>query len=242
MTRIFLDLIISINDEYKLTSQQENHLLNVLRYNNDDEVEVVCTKGNLYIGQLVIEQGASRIRINKQIDKTNEPYAQITIFQGIPKKDKFEQIIKMGTEIGAVSFVPVAMDRSVAKIKNDKVDKLLERWGKIALAAAKQSKRNYVPSVRDPISFDQLIGKVNDYDMVICFYENENQVTLNNLDFSKARNIAIIVGPEGGISDKEIERAKEENIIFSSLGKRILRTETAGVTALSIILYLTGDI
>jgi 16S rRNA (uracil1498-N3)-methyltransferase len=131
----------------------------------------------------------------------------------------------------------------VVKIKEDKIDKLLSRWNKIALAAAKQSKRQEVPTVRKPISFNEMLEELSNFDLVICLYENEKKLTMKDIDISKnIKKIAIIIGPEGGISDVEMDKLDESGVAICSLGPRIMRTETAGITALSILLYKSGDI
>jgi 16S rRNA (uracil1498-N3)-methyltransferase len=238
--RIFIDESLKVNSNFKINDGQAHHLFNVLRMNTGDEIEVVDSNSNVYISLL---EKPNNIKIEKKIKSITEPAVSVSIFQGVPKKDKFEQVIKMGTEIGATDFIAVSMKRSVVKIKEDKIDKLLSRWNKIALAAAKQSKRQEVPAVRKPISFNEMLEELSNFDLVICLYENEKKLTMKDIDISKKiKKIAIIIGPEGGIADAEMDKLDESGVTICSLGPRIMRTETAGIAALSILLYKSGDI
>lgn len=230
---------LELNTQLEINDEQAHHLFNVLRMNPGDEIEVVDVNKNLFIASL---EKSSKFVVTTKVDVTTEPSVDITIFQGIPKKDKLEQVIKMGTEIGASRFVPVHMKRSVVKIKPEKVEKLVNRWSRIALSASKQSKRQEIPLVSQPIEFEEMINRFDEYDLIICLYENEDNISLKDVNIKNYSKIALIIGPEGGISNQEVKKLQATKTIFCSLGPRILRTETAGVVALSIILYLTGDI
>jgi len=238
--RLFIKKTVKVNSKFEINDEQAHHLFNVLRMKLGDKVEIVDLDSNVYIGSLVENY---KIQILEEIISTTEPKVKVSIFQGVPKKDKFEQVIKMATEVGATDFTVVKMKRSVVKIKEEKIDKLLNRWRRIVLSAAKQSKRQEIPTINKPISFKNMINKFNDFDLIVCLYENENNTTIRNIDINNdVRKLAIIVGPEGGFSEDEINQLKEQEVNICSLGPRIMRTETAGIVALSIILYITGDI
>ena len=165
----------------------------------------------------------------------------ITLFQGIPKFEKMELIIQKNTEVGVNNIVPVIMERTVVKLDEKVASKKLDRWQKIAEIAAKQSMRDIIPNVKSIIKTKEI--DVDMYDVVLVAYENEEhnmlKAELKKLESQNKQeyNIAIVIGPEGGISEKEIELLDEKNVKFVSLGKRILRTETAGLVMAGNILY-----
>ncbi len=239
MHRIFVEDKLKVNTHLKINDEQSHHLFNVLRMNTGDTIEVVDTNKDLYIATL---EKASKFIITSKEKATTEAFTDVTIFQGAPKKSKFEQVIKMGTEIGAKRFILVEMKRSVVKIKQDKVDKLVNRWERIVLSASKQSKRQEIPKIDSPIGFREMINRFNQFDLIICLYENEDETTLRDINLKSGSKIALIIGPEGGISSQEAKKIGDAGAVFCSLGPRIMRTETAGVVALSIILHLTGDL
>ena len=158
-----------------------------------------------------------------------ESNVQVTIFQGLPKADKMEYIIQKNTELGAKQIVPVEMVRCVVKLDSKKEGKKIERWQKIAESAAKQSGR------------DNLCEKIKEFDAVILAYEGEKENTLKNelkkLDGTKDLKIGIIIGPEGGMDKTEVEKLAKAGAKVVTLGKRILRTETASITIMSNIVY-----
>ncbi len=170
-----------------------------------------------------------------------ESNIDITVFQGIPKADKMEYIIQKSTELGAKKIVPVEMTRCVVKLDNKKEEKKIERWQKIAESAAKQSGRDLIPKVEIPTNINKLCDKINEFDAVILAYEEEKENTLKNelqkISKNKKNKIGIIIGPEGGIDKQEIEMLVKAGAKVVTLGKRILRTETASISVISNIMY-----
>ena len=228
-----------INDNFaKISGEDYNHIRNVLRMKigtkiliNDKE------KSNSYLAEIQ-EIGAKEI-ICKVIEKmeSNEMSVNVTLFQGIPKSDKMEYIIQKSVELGVSEIVPTEMKNCVAKINNE--ENKLTRWNKISETAAKQSKRSIIPKVESKISFDDLLNKIKEFDLVIVAYENEKHTSLKDVlqNCKGVKNIAIIIGPEGGIDTKELKLLEDNGAQVASLGKRILRTETAPIAMLSMILY-----
>ena len=171
----------------------------------------------------------------------------ITLFQGIPKFEKMELIIQKNTEVGIKSIVPVIMERTVVKLDEKIASKKLERWQKIAEIAAKQSMRDIIPQIGNITKLKDI--DTTEFDAVLVAYENEEHNMLktelqkleskvkSNNSSEQQYNIAIVIGPEGGISEKELVMLAEKNAKFVSLGKRILRTETAGVVMAGNIIY-----
>ena len=163
-----------------------------------------------------------------------ESNVQVTIFQGLPKADKMEYIIQKNTELGAKQIVPVEMVRCVVKLDSKKEGKKIERWQKIAESAAKQSGRDLIPTVEMPIDINNLCEKIKEFDAVILAYEEEKENTLKN-ELKKLDGI--IIGPEGGIDKTEVEKLAKAGAKVVTLGKRILRTETASISIMSNIVY-----
>ena len=177
--------------------------------------------------------------IIEKIDSKVETNIDITVYQGLPKADKMELIIQKVTEIGVKTIVPVAMERCIVKLDEKEAIKKQDRWQKIAEVAAKQSKRDIIPEIDSLIKIEKLYDKINEYDLFIVAYEDEEKLTLKEVlkQNSNVKNIAVLIGPEGGIDLKEIEKLKQNGAIVVTLGNRILRTETAPIVISSNIIY-----
>lgn len=235
------------NDKIHILGEDVNHIANVLRMKKEDEVQI-CNQetGENYITKIIsFSKDEIECEIVKKIIETVESNVDITLFQGIPKFDKMELIIQKNTEVGVKKIVPVLMERTVVKLDEKTANKKIERWQKIAEVAAKQSMRDIIPEVENVIKLKD-IEKQN-YDIILVAYENEDKnmlkselIKLKNAKMYKY-NIAIVIGPEGGISEKEIEILKNMGASFVSLGKRILRTETAGIVMSGNIMYELED-
>jgi len=237
-----------INDkEINVIGEDVNHIKNVLRLNLEEKI-CICIKESSknFICEIVnIDNNEIKCTILEEILDTTESNTYIHIFQGLPKADKFELIIEKCTEIGVKEITPVVMKRTIVKLdEKDKIKKL-NRWQKIAEVAAKQSKRDCILQVNNIINFQNIFEKIKDYDILLVAYENEEKNTLknvlNNIRNKENLNIAVIIGPEGGIDENEIEISKNNNVIPVTLGKRILRTETAPLVISSNILYELED-
>lgn len=231
-------------DIINIIGNDVNHIKNVLRINIGEEI-YICNKDNSnnYLCKIneFIDNEIKCIIINK-VKETTETKNYIHIFQGLPKSDKLEFIIEKCSEIGVKEITPVIMKRSIVKIENKDRTKKEERWRKIAEVAAKQSKRDIIMKVNSIINFKNIFENIEDYDIVLLAYENEKNKTLKNvlqsLNNSKENlKIAVIIGPEGGIDQEELDIIEINNIIPITLGKRILRTETAPIVVASNILY-----
>lgn len=150
-----------------------------------------------------------------------------------------ELIIQKTTEIGVKKIIPVAMERSIVKLNEKDAKKKIERWQKISEVAAKQSKRDIIPKIENIIKISDLCNKIKEYELFIVAYENEEEITLKQIlqENKEIKKIGVLVGPEGGIDEKEIEKLVQNGAKTVSLGKRILRTETAPITIASNIVY-----
>lgn len=218
-------LRLDIGDKILISESNYNHLCSIKKYSNE---KVICK---------ILESNKSK----------NEPNINLTLFQGLAKGQKIEHIIQKGTEIGIKNFYIVDMDRSIVKPKGEKwKDKRLSRYRKIAKEASKQCKRDYIPNVLDIITNNEMIeilkGKYNKSEEIIIPYEQEKDNQIKKiLKKINTCDINIIIGPEGGFSNLEIKKLKEIEGKTVSLSNRILRTETAGLVASTIVLYELGD-
>ena len=227
----------------EIFSDEAKHILNVMRMEIGDTLTICDGQSNDYLCR-ICETGKNclKAKIEETTKSESEPKTKITLYQGLPKSDKMELIIQKCVEIGVCRIVPVITERAVVKIeKGAKEDKKTERWQKIAESAAKQSGRGIIPTVERPMKFKDAIEEAVKNGEAIIPYENEKDTGLKEfVKNSKAENIGIFIGPEGGFDTKEIEFAVENGVMSVTLGKRILRTETAGIVTSAIVLYELG--
>ena len=226
------------NNEIKIMNDDLKHISNVLRMRIGEEI-LITNKNTAETYKCSIKEINKNEAVCTIIEKEEndtEPSIKVDIFQGIPKSDKMETIIQKSVELGVSKIFPVSMKNCVAKIKDD--IKKQERWQKISEAAAKQSKRNIIPSIEKSVDIKYLCSKIDEYDLVLVAYENEDKKTIKDiLKNNKVEKIAIVVGPEGGLTEKEVEELIKCGAKAVSLGKRILRTETAPIAMISMIMY-----
>ena len=221
-----------------------NHIANVLRMKPGEEL-LISVKGDWdYLCKIVdIETDRVKLKVLESMEQRELP-VNITLLQGIPKSDKLEMIIQKAVELGVSEIIPVKTKRVVVKIDEKKVDTKVNRWNAIAESAAKQSKRSIIPKVHEPMSIDNALEIVKDFGVKLIPYENADGIDktrkiLDNMD--KTKNIAVFIGPEGGFEESEVERIKNSGFEVITLGKRILRTETAGLALLSNIMIRLED-
>ena len=221
-----------------------NHIANVLRMKPGEEL-LISVKGDWdYLCKIVdIETDRVNLKVLESMEQRELP-VKITLLQGIPKSDKLEMIIQKAIELGVSEIIPVKTKRVVVKIDEKKVDTKVNRWNAIAESAAKQSKRSIIPKVHEPMSIDNALEIVKDFGVKLIPYENADGIDktrkiLDNMD--KTKNIAVFIGPEGGFEESEVERIKNSGFEVITLGKRILRTETAGLALLSNIMIRLED-
>ena len=219
-----------------------NHIKNVLRLKIDDEIKIcsIDTSKNYLCKIKNIDKKNIECVVIEELEAVAESNIELDVYQGLPKADKMELIIQKGTELGVHSFVPVAFKRSIVKLdEKDKIKKQI-RWQKIAEVAAKQSGRDIVPKVYEVKTIKNICELISNYDVVLVAYENEDRNSLKNelkALIKKELKIAIVIGPEGGIEESEIEELKNAGAKIVSLGKRILRTETVAIVMAGIINY-----
>lgn len=221
-----------------------NHIVNVLRMKPGEEL-LISVKGDWdYLCKIVdIKTDRVNLKVLESMEQRELP-VNITLLQGIPKSDKLEMIIQKAVELGVSEIIPVKTKRVVVKIDEKKADTKVNRWNAIAESAAKQSKRSIIPKVSEPMSIDNALEIVKDFGVKLIPYENADGIdkTRKILDsMDKTKNIAVFIGPEGGFEEAEVERIKNSGFEVITLGKRILRTETAGLALLSNIMIRLED-
>ena len=224
-----------------ITGNDVNHIKNVLRMQVGEELNISNgIDGKEY--RCAIEEIGEEIVCSLRFVKEDnvELPSKVYLFQGLPKSDKMELVIQKAVELGVFEVIPVAMSRCVMKIEPKKVASKIARWQGIAEAAAKQSKRGIIPQIHEPMTFKQALEYASSLDVKLIPYEMAEGMayTKNIIDNIKpGQSIGFIIGPEGGIDDKELDAAIAEGFESITLGKRILRTETAGLTVMSILMY-----
>lgn len=222
------------------------HISRVLRLGIGDHVTVCDSQGTDYEAEIAeMEQKQIVCSITEKRASESEPNIKVTLFQGLPKASKMEYIIQKTTELGISEIVPVKLSRCVVKIDNKKDErKKLDRWQKISEAAAKQSGRGIVPQILEMMTLDEVIERSKEFDLFFVPYECEEQKTLKEVLLSRSdiKTVGFIIGPEGGFDPAETEKLHESGIDTVTLGKRILRTETAGEAVLAMTMYEIGDI
>ena len=236
------------NQKIKIQGTDVNHIKNVLREKVGSEL-IICNEktGQDYLCEIKeIKEENIICNIKEKLLNNVESNIKVTIMQGLPKADKMELIIQKSVELGVNNIIPIEMKRCVVKLKDKDKIKKIERWQKISEVAAKQSGRNIIPEINQVENLKNICETFENYDIVLLAYENEKENTIKNeLKQLKEKNqnknedvkIAILIGPEGGIAEEEVEIARKKGAKIITLGKRILRTETVALNVLSIIMY-----
>ncbi len=227
-----------IKQQIEIVGEDAKHIKTVLRKKEGEERIVCDGEGIDYICNINCFEENKIIAdiVEKRLCEA-EPPVKITLFQGLPKADKMELIIQKCVELGVDAIVPVETERSIVKLYK-KEHKKIERWQKIAEAAAKQSGRGKIPQIENVLSFEQALQCSKELDKSIIPYEREQKRNLKEfIKNFEGESIGVFVGAEGGFSEQEIAKAIQQNVLPVTLGKRILRTETAGMVTTAILIY-----
>ncbi|MBI5196586.1 MAG: 16S rRNA (uracil(1498)-N(3))-methyltransferase [Nitrospirae bacterium] len=253
MTRIFLPPEELASNQIKITGEQARYLSLVLRVTPGETITILDGAGRRYTCRIiqVHKKEVLAEKIKEELYSAESPIS-ITLAQGLPKGEKMDLIIQKSTELGVKKIIPLITEHAEVRETGK-----LERWRKIALSAAQQSGREKIPEIESPVSLNEFLGK---HETVIAspdisgrsnlknsfgiiFSETEKNQTLKKVlkNFKDCTDIAILIGPEGGFSHEEVTLAINSGVIPASLGPRILRTETAAITAMSILQYEMGD-
>lgn len=246
MHKFFVNKDNIIDNSVVISGDDVKHIYKVLRLQLGDKVNINNCEGEEFLGQIEeINKKQVVVKCIKKLSLNNESNVEIYLFQGLPKSSKMDLIVQKATELGVKEITPVITERVVVKNELGEFKKV-DRWSRIALEACKQSKRSLIPKINTPMEFNTLIEFVKQMDLIIVPYENAEDYGIkkvtNNINKSNIKKLAVIIGPEGGFEQCEIETLKELGAHIVTLGPRILRTETAGLVCVSLLMYELGDL
>lgn len=239
MQRYFVNQKQFIDDKVIINNDDVHHITKVLRSSIGDNVIISNGDGYDVIAEIsVIEPKQVICKIVSEIKDNREPNVEIILAQGLPKSDKMDLIIQKSTEIGVSKIIPFTSDRTIVQLNEKKEQKRLERWRKITKEASEQAHRSIIPEISPLVTFNKLLEIMGEQ-LTLIAYEKENSLqlyqALNKIpDINK---VLLVIGPEGGFTGQEVKKVVEQGAYSISLGKRILRTETAGLVGISNILY-----
>ena len=234
-------------EKIKIIGNDVNHIKNVLRKKQSD-ILTICNTSNKkdYLCEILkVDEDQIECKIKEEVQNNAESNVHVTIMQGLPKADKMELIIQKSVELGVYDITPIEMKRCVVKLNDKDKQKKINRWQKISEVAAKQSGRSIIPHINSVINIKNICNLLKEYDIVLVAYEKENITTIKEelkklkevYDINNEIKIAVIIGPEGGLDEEEIEILQKNGAKTITLGNRILRTETASLNILSNIMY-----
>lgn len=238
--------------EAVLTGDDAHHLAKVMRARPGQLIICSDGQGREVLAEITtLEPGVVRASVVETLPLTAEPAVHVWIAQSLPKGDKLELVIQKGTEIGAARFIPFLSARTVVQYDERKEAKRVDRWRKIAKEAAEQAHRNRVPVIEAPQTWKQLLNRVPEADAAFFCYEKPSGRQLrealrdafpaDSAETHVGRTVLLVIGPEGGFTEQELQEAEAAGCVAVGLGARILRTETAGMVGLTCVLYETGE-
>ncbi|MCD7975308.1 MAG: 16S rRNA (uracil(1498)-N(3))-methyltransferase [Phascolarctobacterium sp.] len=240
--RFFISKLYS--EKMNITGIDARHISKVLRMQIGDKLQIVSNDGVRAIGEITaLKDNNVTVHCLEKLEECHEPSVRIILAQGLAKGEKMDFIVQKATELGVFSIVPIVMKHSIMKMDDVKAERMVERWQKIAEAAVKQSKRDIISEIYPVKTFEQLLYD-HDCDVKFIAYECEDNMSLKKAlcQAKPLQELLLIIGPEGGISEQELQQAKNVGAVPVTLGKRILRTETAGLVAMAAVFYETGDL
>ena len=218
-----------------ITGSDHIHIKTVLRLKSGDQISLFDGESEFLARIVSVGASATEVEILERLPGSTEPQCRITLYQAAPKADKLELIVQKCTEVGFCALVPFQSERCVGKPGSHKFDRL----GKIAYEATKQSGRIAIPRIEPMLSFNEMLSRIGRHELSLCAWEGERQATLHTFLRPGLRDVALIVGSEGGFADGEASAIRAAGAATVTLGKRILRTETAGIALCAIVLHET---
>lgn len=231
MQQYFVDTLLKEGDIYTFTKEQAHHLRDVLRMDHET-VRLVDPK-QAWFAECRNEGKDFIAEITEADPRINEPSVEITLAMALIRKEKFELVLQKAAELGATKIVPFESSRCVVRSRNEKAQKVKERWQAIVLSASEQCKRNRVPEVTDVLKISELAQICSEFSLAA--YENASLASEKISDCQITESVTIVIGPEGGFSTEEVRMLEEMGYTPVTLGSRILRAETAALYALSVI-------
>lgn len=245
MYKFFVEPEQIVEDAVFITGEDVNHIVHVLRMKKGEQVLVSTSNDREYLCEITaLEEEAVQLKLLDVYGSNRELPIEVTLYQALPKGDKMETVIQKMVELGAVRIVPVVTKRCVVQLDQKKAAKKVARWNAISEAAAKQSKRNKIPEVTMPMPFAEALLDAKKLEAALIPYENaEGMEQARSMvdEAAKKRSLGIFIGPEGGFTEQEMEKSQQNGVKPISLGHRILRTETAGMMLMSVIMFATDQ-
>ena len=228
-------------DKIRIEGGDVNHMKNVLRMKLHEKAEISDGESRTYLCEVeAYEEDVAILHILEEMEADTEPASKLYLFQGLPKSDKMELIVQKAVELGVYQVIPVAMKRSVVRLDDKKAAKKADRWNSIAESAAKQAGRSRIPEVTMPLSYNEALKMAEELDVTLLPYELAGgmEVTREVIRQSKSgQSVGIFIGPEGGFEPEEVDAAVSMGAKVITLGRRILRTETAGLATLAVLMF-----
>lgn len=230
-----------INENCLITGEDARHIEKSLRMRIGEELTLVSPKGVESSCEITeFSSDGVRVSVKSQKPCENEADVRVTLYQSLTKGDKMDMIVQKAVELGVYRIVPVLTARCISRPDEKQLFKKIDRWQKIALGAASQSCRGIMPRVCEMLSFEKALEEAKATKGII-FYEGGGESLFTLVDKKSKQDISVFIGPEGGFELSEVEKAKAQGVTPATLGKRILRAETAPLAALSAIMLLTGN-
>ena len=228
-------------DKIRIEGGDVNHMKNVLRMKLHEKAEISDGESRTYLCEVeAYEEDVAVLHILEEMEADTEPASKLYLFQGLPKSDKMELIVQKAVELGVYQVIPVAMKRSVVRLDDKKAAKKADRWNSIAESAAKQAGRSRIPEVIMPLSYKEALKMAEELDVTLLPYELAGgmEVTREVIrQIKSGQSVGIFIGPEGGFEPEEVDAAVSRGAKVITLGRRILRTETAGLATLAVLMF-----
>lgn len=228
-------------DKIRIEGGDVNHMKNVLRMKLHEKAEISDGESRTYLCEVeAYEEDVAVLHILEEMEADTEPASKLYLFQGLPKSDKMELIVQKAVELGVYQVIPVAMKRSVVRLDDKKASKKADRWNSIAESAAKQAGRSRIPEVTMPLSYNEALKMAEELDVTLLPYELAGgmEVTREVIrQIKSGQSVGIFIGPEGGFEPEEVDAAVSIGAKVITLGRRILRTETAGLATLAVLMF-----
>lgn len=228
-------------EKIRIEGGDVNHMKNVLRMKLHEKAEISDGESRTYLCEVeAYEEDVAILHILEEMEADTEPASKLYLFQGLPKSDKMELIVQKAVELGVYQVIPVAMKRSVVRLDDKKAAKKADRWNSIAESAAKQAGRSRIPEVTMPLSYNEALKMAEELDVTLLPYELAGgmEVTREVIrQIKSGQSVGIFIGPEGGFEPEEVDAAVSMGAKVITLGRRILRTETAGLATLAVLMF-----
>lgn len=228
-------------DKIRIEGGDVNHMKNVLRMKLHEKAEISDGESRTYLCEVeAYEEDVAVLHILEEMEADTEPASKLYLFQGLPKSDKMELIVQKAVELGVYQVIPVAMKRSVVRLDDKKAAKKADRWNSIAESAAKQAGRSRIPEVTMPLSYKEVLKMAEELDVTLLPYELAGGMKVTReviRQIKSGQSVGIFIGPEGGFEPEEVDAAVSMGAKVITLGRRILRTETAGLATLAVLMF-----